>query len=173
MGRAGIYTSNFAGFGGFTMRILRVSIDIRSRFCVIPDAFGMALENAVAQELRAHGRPGLYYSSNVNVSGADFLIEDKHSGEVIPIEVKSGRYSTKHATLDALTAVKNYGIRRAVVLHTRNVSRSQDSRVTYLPIYMAGLLQGRKLLRRCSRGRWNREAEDSSRMRARAAHCGW
>lgn len=102
--------------------------------------FGMAFENAVAQELRAHGRPDLYYFSKAKVGEVDFLIEDKHTGEVIPIEVKSGKYSTKHAALDALMAVKNYGIRRAVVLHTRNVSRSQDGRVTYLPIYMAGLL---------------------------------
>lgn len=53
---------------------------------------------------------------------ADFLIEDMHTGEVIPVEVKSGKYSTRHAALDALITVKNYAISHAVVLHMRNVS---------------------------------------------------
>lgn len=99
---------------------------------------GQAFENAVAQELRAQGRESLFYFSTAKVGEVDFLLEDMRTGEVIPVEVKSGRYSTKHAALDRLLEVKNFGIRRAIVLHGRNVEHG--GKVTYLPLYMAGLL---------------------------------
>lgn len=100
--------------------------------------FGQAYENAVAQELRAHGHENLWYYKTTNVGEVDFLLEPGQGVEVLPVEVKSGKYSRKHAALDALMGVKNYGIERAVVLHPGNVS--VEGKVTYLPLYMAGLL---------------------------------
>ena len=100
--------------------------------------FGQVFENVVAQELRAHGRESLFYFNTTKVGEVDFLIEARHTPDVLPVEVKSGRYSTKHAALDRLLQVENYGLDKAVVLHTGNIS--QDGAITYLPIYMAGLL---------------------------------
>ncbi|WP_172623429.1 ATP-binding protein [Arabiibacter massiliensis] len=100
--------------------------------------FGSAYENAVAQELRAHGHESLHYFNTKNVGEVDFLIEDGRSPTVLPVEVKSGKYSKKHAALDKLLDVKNYGIERACVLHRYNVAK--EGPVTYLPLYMTSFL---------------------------------
>lgn len=68
----------------------------------------------------------------------DFLIDVPGKPEVLPIEVKSGKNSHAHAALDHLLEVANYHLEHAVVLHVGNVE--SDGKVTYLPIYMAGLL---------------------------------
>ncbi len=100
--------------------------------------FGQAFENAVAQELRAHGRKELYYFNTNKVGEVDFLVEDGRSVDIIPIEVKSGKYSTKHSALDKLLSVKNFGLKSAVVLHAQNVFSNEA--VQYLPIYMAAFI---------------------------------
>lgn len=100
---------------------------------------GRLFENAVAQELRACGYSSLFYFNAAKVGEVDFIIEDKRSPVVLPIEVKSGRYSTKHVALDRLMSVENYGLARAVVLHRDNVVDGKA--ILYLPLYMAGLLK--------------------------------
>lgn len=100
--------------------------------------FGQAFENTVAQELRASGHEQLFYFNSAKIGEVDFLLDGKREPSVLPVEVKSGRYSTKHAALDRLLEVENYHIERAVVLHRGNVSRS--GKVTYLPIYLAAFL---------------------------------
>lgn len=100
--------------------------------------FGSAYENAVAQELRAHGHADLAYFSTKGIGEVDFLIEDAHQPTVMPVEVKSGAYSRKHAALDKLLSVKNYSIERALVLHRGNVA--SENRIDYLPVYMASFL---------------------------------
>lgn len=100
--------------------------------------FGQATENAVAQELRAQGRTHLYYFHTAKVGEVDFLIEDRRKPIVIPVEVKSGASSKKHAGLDNLLGVRNFGIEQAIVLHMGNVE--EDGKVLYLPLYMTGLL---------------------------------
>lgn len=100
--------------------------------------FGQAFENAVAQELRAHGCKNLYYFNTNKVGEVDFLIDDEHFPKVLPVEVKSGRYSSKHAALDALMEVQNYGLSEAVVLHKYNLR--VEGRYLYAPLYMAGQL---------------------------------
>ena len=99
---------------------------------------GMAFENAVAQQLRSSGHERLYYFNKRNVGEVDFLVDDLRSGEVIPVEVKSGGSSHRHAALDNLLQVKNYHLRKAFFLHDGNVER--DGAITYLPLYMSGLL---------------------------------
>lgn len=97
------------------------------------------LKNAVAQELRAYGYSLLFYFNAAKVGEVDFLIEDRRTPVVLPVEVKSGRYSAKHAALDRLMSVENYGLTRAVALHRDNVADGKA--MLYLPLYMAGLLK--------------------------------
>lgn len=100
--------------------------------------FGQALENVVAQELRAHGRDALYYFNSKGGGEVDFLLESPTTVDVVPLEVKSGKSSRSHAALDHLMRVKNYKLDQAIVLHPFNVE--QTGKVTYLPIYMVALL---------------------------------
>lgn len=99
--------------------------------------FGQALENVVAQELRAHGRDAHYFNSKGG-GEVDFLLESPTTVDVVPLEVKSGKSSRSHAALDHLMRVKNYKLDQAIVLHPFNVE--QTGKVTYLPIYMVALL---------------------------------
>lgn len=98
--------------------------------------FGMIYENAVAQELRAHGHNLVYYNSK-KYGEVDFLIE-QGKPQCTLIEVKSGRGSESHRALDKLMAVENYEIDEAFVLHPGNVRC--DGRVTYMPVYFAAFL---------------------------------
>lgn len=115
------------------------SADVEAIIAATDDInFGQAFENVVAQELRSHNHEQLYYFNANKVGEVDFLIEDKHKPRVLPIEVKSGKYSSKHAALDALMSVKNYKLQEAYVLHRFNLK--QEDKVVYLPIYMAACL---------------------------------
>ena len=62
---------------------------------------GAVFENAVAQELRAHGHERLYYFNKRGVGEVDFMIDAAGAPYVVPIEVKSGKSSKRHAALDA------------------------------------------------------------------------
>lgn len=99
---------------------------------------GSASENAVAQELRAHGHESLHYFSSKGIGEVDFLLESIQGIAIQPVEVKSGKTSHKHASLDALLAVENYTLENPIVLHTRNVEA--DDPIAYFPIYMAAFL---------------------------------
>jgi hypothetical protein len=98
--------------------------------------FGAVYENAAAQELVAHGFD-LYYFNSKKQGEIDFLIEQ--NGEVLPIEIKSGKDYTKHAALNHVLENENYKIERALVFHNGNVSKKE--KVTYYPIYMLMFLQ--------------------------------
>lgn len=99
---------------------------------------GNVYENAVAQELRAHGHESIYYFNKRGVGEVDFLVEEDGSPLVMPIEVKSGGNSHRHAALDALMGVKNYKFEGAIVLHPGNLE--ENGAITYLPIYFAAFL---------------------------------
>lgn len=92
--------------------------------------FGSIYENAVAEELASKGFDLYYYKSN-KFGEIDFLIENK--GEVIPIEVKSGKNYKRHNALDGLLASDNK-IKKAYILSNKNVE--VDGNKIYLPIYM-------------------------------------
>lgn len=70
----------------------------------------------------------------------DFLVE--LGGEVLPIEIKSGKDYTKHAALNNVLADENYIIPAAYVFHNGNVSVA--GKVTYLPVYMLMFIQREK-----------------------------
>ena len=93
--------------------------------------FGAIYENAAAQELKAHGFD-LYYFNSKKQGELDFLIEQ--GGEVLPLEIKSGKDYTKHAALNHVLENEDYRISKAYVFHNGNVSRK--GKVLYIPIYM-------------------------------------
>ena len=99
--------------------------------------YGAIFENVVAQELTAHGFGELYYFNSKKQGEVDFLIEYK--GNVLPLEVKSGKDYKRHSALNNLLANEDYDIPQAVVLCNGNVS--QVGKVLYFPIYMVMLFK--------------------------------
>ena len=97
---------------------------------------GAVYENVVAQELHAHGY-FLYYYNSKKMGELDFVIE--HNGQILPIEVKSGKNYEKHSALDNVMAVKEYDIEEAYIFTNDNVKT--DGKLTYLPIYMSMFLR--------------------------------
>lgn len=91
---------------------------------------GAVYENAIAEELSYNGFD-LYYFKNNKLGEIDFLIENK--GEVIPIEVKSGKNYKKHNALDNLLN-GGFGIEKGYILSNGNVEVRGNE--IYLPIYM-------------------------------------
>ena len=63
----------------------------------------------------------------------------EHQGNVLPIEIKSGKDYRKHAALSSVMANAAYAIPEAFVFHNGNVSTS--GRVSYYPIYMLMFIQ--------------------------------
>lgn len=97
---------------------------------------GMLYENAVAQLLRAHGYKDLYYYNSKKNGEVDFLIENK--GEVIPIEVKSGKNYQRHSAINNLLSIKNYSYNKVYILYNNNIK--VDGLIIYLPVYLADLI---------------------------------
>ena len=98
--------------------------------------YGAIFENVVAQELTAHGFTELYYYNSKKQGEVDFMIEYK--GNVLPLEVKSGKDFKKHSALCNLLSNEEYDIPEAIVLCNGNVELSD--KVLYLPVYMVMLL---------------------------------
>ena len=85
---------------GIQMRIIKGDKDIN---------FGSIYENAVAQELAAHGIIPYYYN-NKKRGEIDFVIE--LDGKVLPIEVKSGKDYESHRALSNIMNCNEYDIPR-------------------------------------------------------------
>ena len=99
--------------------------------------FGSPYENYVAQELFARGY-GLFYYANSKRGEVDFVIEDKATGAVSLVEVKSGKSFKRHVALDNLASVGDYELAETIVLCNANVELANGR--SYLPIYAAGWL---------------------------------
>ncbi len=99
---------------------------------------GAHFENMAVQQLIANGLIP-YFFKKKNIGEIDFLIE--LDGEVVPIEVKSGRDYKTHKALDNF--INNYHAKKAYVLSIGNIK--QDGIVNYLPIYMTYLLKEKEL----------------------------
>ena len=93
--------------------------------------FGSVYENAIAQELLAHGFAP-YFFNNKKLGELDFVIE--YQGKTVPLEIKSGKDYHRHNALSNVLKVENYAISKAYVLSNENVLVSD--KITYLPIYM-------------------------------------
>lgn len=98
--------------------------------------FGSIFENAVAQELAAHGIDAYYYN-NKKRGELDFVIE--LNGKIIPIEVKSGKdYETHHA-LSNIMDCSEYDMPEAIIFNNDNLA--VKGKYTYAPIYMTMFLE--------------------------------
>ena len=99
--------------------------------------YGSPYENFVAQELRSHGHE-LYYYQTAKRGEVDFVLQDKSTGDVSLVEVKSGKSYKRHVALKNLLEVPDYQFANAYILCNGNIE--QNAGKTYLPIYMAGWL---------------------------------
>jgi hypothetical protein len=98
--------------------------------------FGAIYENAVAQELVAHGIEPYYYN-NKKRGELDFVIE--LGGRIIPIEVKSGKDYDVHRALSNIMDCGEYILPEAIVFNNDNLS--VEGKFTYAPIYMAMFIE--------------------------------
>ena len=98
--------------------------------------FGSVYENAIAQELSAHGFD-LYYFNSKKQGELDFVIEK--NGSVVPIEVKSGKDYHRHNALSNVMSNQSYQIPEAIVFSNENLPYSD--KVMYLPVYMAMFIE--------------------------------
>ncbi len=92
---------------------------------------GAVYENAIAEELLAHGITPYYYN-NKRRGEVDFVIAI--GDKVMPIEVKSGKDYQKHTALTNLMKDYPNSLYDAVVLCNGNVE--VDGAISYIPIYM-------------------------------------
>lgn len=98
--------------------------------------YGAIYENFAAQELRAHGYD-LYYFNSKHQGELDFVIEDR--GQVLPIEIKSGKDYKRHNALSNVMRSEEYAISRAIVFSNGNLEKNGN--ILYCPIYMLMFLQ--------------------------------
>lgn len=108
---------------GIQMRILRGDKDINH---------GSVYENAVAQELSAHGIE-LFYYNNKKRGEVDFVVT--FAGNVLPIEVKSGKDYNQHRALANIMDCNEYTLPKAIIFCNDNLSCV--GKLIYAPIYMA------------------------------------
>ena len=98
--------------------------------------FGSVYENAVVQELVAHGLIPYYYN-NKKRGELDFVIE--FDGRILPIEVKSGKYYETHRALANIFECGAYHLTDAVVFNNDNLK--VDGKILYAPVYMIMFVQ--------------------------------
>ena len=112
---------------GIQMRIVRGDKDIN---------FGSVYENAVAQELVAHGITPYYYN-NKKRGELDFVIE--WGGKALPVEVKSGKDYEAHRALSNIMDCGEYDLPEAIVFNNDNLRVA--GKIVYAPVYMAMFLE--------------------------------
>lgn len=112
---------------GLQLKLLKREKDIN---------YGAVYENAVAQELKCHGFD-LYYFQSKKQGELDFLLE--YQGNILPLEVKSGKTYARHQALNNVLTNEQYEIREAIVFYNENVQLKGS--IFYCPVYMAGFLQ--------------------------------
>ena len=121
----GLLASQYAE--GIQLRIINGDKDIN---------FDSVYENAVAQELAAHGI-ATYYYNNKKRGELDFVIA--LGGKVLPIEVKSGKDYETHRALSNIMDCKEYDLQQAVVFNNDNLRVA--GKIVYAPVYMAMFLE--------------------------------
>lgn len=75
-----------------------------------------------------------------------YKIDSKHcgkAGNVLPLDIKSGKAYTRHNALDNVLKDERYAIPQAFVFCNENISTQE--KVAYLPIYMIGFLEKEKI----------------------------
>ncbi len=94
---------------------------------------GSIYETVVAQELKAHNYP-LFYYDNKKMGEVDFLVDDMDNLTSMPIEIKSGKDFTRHASLNKFISNKDYNVKKAFVLSNDREVVEQNE-ILYMPIY--------------------------------------
>ena len=117
--------------GGIQVKILNGETEIN---------FGSIYENAVAQELTAHGFAPTYYNSSAH-GEIDFVVE--RGGRILPIEVKSGKHYKRHRALAHMMDEPEFGLSSAVVFD--DDALGVEGGVFYAPIYMMMFLEQKRL----------------------------
>lgn len=102
--------------------------------------FGAVYENAVAQELKAHGFD-LYYYNNKKRGEIDFLIDIDDN--LLPIEVKSGKDYVVHRALSNIMDVEEYNLKEAIVFCNGNIRK--EGKIIYAPVYMTMFIRKSEL----------------------------
>lgn len=97
---------------------------------------GGIYENAVAQELNAHGFQTWFYNSHKH-GELDFVIEEDN--EVVPIEVKSGKDYYVHSAISKAVDNSEYEISKAFIFTNYDVRT--EGKMVYLPVYMSMFVQ--------------------------------
>lgn len=112
--------------------------------------YGSIFENLAAQELRAHGfghadDGHLYFFNSKSYGELDFVIEA--DGNVIPLEIKSGKDYHRHNALDHALQSTEWSIKQSYVFCQDNVHREMKDgkEIFYFPIYMLMCLTQSKL----------------------------
>lgn len=128
----------FNDVGMLTAKLYRLNIqavldDIRSV------NLGSVYENAVAQELQAHGYK-LFYYDNRQRGEVDFLVDDTDSQSLLPIEVKSGKDYMVHSALNNMLSKPEYNVKSALVLSNNRIVKTVGH-TTYMPVYYAMFIQ--------------------------------
>ena len=125
----GLLASQYAD--GIQLKIISGDTDIN---------YGSIYENAVAQELKAHGFD-LYYYNNKKRGELDFVID--LDGRTLPIEVKSGKDYAVHRALSNIMNLSEYDLTEAIVLCNDNLRT--DGKIIYAPIYMSMFIRKSQL----------------------------
>lgn len=102
--------------------------------------FGAVFENFAAQELHSHGYD-LYYFNSKKQGELDFVIE--HDGQILPIEIKSGKDYKRHNALGNVMKTEEYAVKKALVFTIGNIEI--HNKILYLPVYMLMYLRERVL----------------------------
>lgn len=102
---------------------------------------GAIYENVAAQELLAH-KYKLFYYNTKSQGEVDLMIE--YNGDVLPIEIKSGKTYQRHSALNNLLKIENYTINQAFVFNNYNVE--VKDKIIYYPIYMLMFINENEML---------------------------
>lgn len=103
--------------------------------------YGAIYENVAAEELLAH-RYTLFYYNTKKQGEVDLMIE--YNGEVLPIEIKSGKTYQRHSALNNLLELENYTIKQAFVFSNYNIE--VKGKIVYYPVYMLMFLNENETL---------------------------
>ena len=95
---------------------------------------GAVYECVAAMELKCHNN-NLFYYDNKKYGEVDFMIDDFEELSVLPIEIKSGKDFYVHSALSRFLSVKDYNIKKGIVLSNSGMIDTKD-KVIYMPIYM-------------------------------------
>ena len=102
---------------------------------------GAIYENVASQELLAH-KYKLFYYNTKSQGEVDLMIE--YQGDVLPIEIKSGKTYQRHSALNNLLKIEKYKIDQAFVFNNYNVE--VKDKIVYYPIYMLMFINENEML---------------------------